>query len=123
MEINNRETFATIILLCMVAFWIVSTFRKKIRDERKKKILKEGVEANATILNIKPTGEYLNNLPEFQVKVKIKPKAGDDFVAEMTEILSYSKYDSMRQGSQVLVKYDPEYYKRVIFLQISETLA
>jgi hypothetical protein len=123
MEINNRETFATILLFCMVGFWIASAFRKKVRDERKKKILKEGVEANATVLNIKPTGEYLNNLPEFQVKVQIKPKAGEDFIAEMTEILSYSKYDSIRQGSQVLVKYDPEYYKRVIFLQMTEKLA
>lgn len=122
MEINNRETFATIILLCMVVFWFASTYRKKLRDERKKKILKEGVEANATVLNIKPTGEYLNNLPEFQVKVQIKPKTGEIFTAEMTEILSYSKYDSIRQGSQVLVKYDPVYYKTVIFLQMSETL-
>jgi hypothetical protein len=107
----------------MVAFWVFSSIRKKVRDERKKKILKEGVEANATVLNIKPTGEYLNNLPEFQVRVQITPEAGEYFEAEMTEVLSYSKYDSLRQGSKVLVKYDPEYYKRVIFLQMAETLA
>ncbi|WP_229208710.1 hypothetical protein [Dyadobacter luticola] len=106
----------------MIAFWVFSSIRKKIRNNRKKKILKQGVEASATVLNIKPTGEYLNNLPEFQVRVQIKPQAGEHFEAEMTEILSYSKYDSMRQGSQVLVKYDPEYYKRVIFLQMAETL-
>ncbi|NIJ54320.1 hypothetical protein [Dyadobacter arcticus] len=106
----------------MIAFWIVSSIRKRIRNERKKRILKGGVEANATVLNIKPTGEYLNNLPEFQVRVQIKPQAGEYFEAEMTEVLSYSKYDSIRQGSQVLVKYDPEYYTRVIFLQMAETL-
>jgi hypothetical protein len=122
MAINDREIFATIMLICMVAFWIVSSYRKKLWEERKKKILKEGVEANATVLNIKPTGEYLNNLPEFQVRVQIKPKGGEDFVAEMTELLSYSKYDSIRQGSQVVVKYDPEYYKTVIFLQMTENL-
>ncbi|TLV03267.1 hypothetical protein FEN17_06555 [Dyadobacter luticola] len=122
METNNRAIGATIILICMIAFWVFSSIRKKIRNNRKKKILKQGVEASATVLNIKPTGEYLNNLPEFQVRVQIKPQAGEHFEAEMTEILSYSKYDSMRQGSQVLVKYDPEYYKRVIFLQMAETL-
>jgi hypothetical protein len=122
-ESNNRAIGATIILICMVAFWVFSSIRKKVRDERKKKILKEGVEANATVLNIKPTGEYLNNLPEFQVRVQITPEAGEYFEAEMTEVLSYSKYDSLRQGSKVLVKYDPEYYKRVIFLQMAETLA
>jgi len=119
---SNREIGATIILICMVAFWIVSSIRKKIREERKKKILKVGVQANAKVLDIRPTGEYLNNLPEFHVQVQIKPKNGADFVAEMTEALSYPKYSSLRNGSQVVVKYDPEYYKRVIFLQMNDNL-
>ncbi|WP_439555444.1 hypothetical protein [Dyadobacter sp.] len=123
MEITNREFGATIILICMIAYWGYSSIRKRIREERKRRILKEGVEANATVLNIKPTGEYLNNQPEFQVKVKIKPEQGEDFVAEMTEVLCYTKYDKIRQGGQVLVKYDPEYYERVIFLQAAESLA
>lgn len=123
MEINNREIGATLILICMVAFWTLSSIRKRIREEQKKKILKQGVQANATVLNIKPTGEYLNNLPEFQVQIKVKPVAGADFVAEMKEVLPYSKYDSMTTGTKILVKYDPEYYKRAIFLQMAETLA
>lgn len=122
MEINNRELGATLILLCMIAFWTLASIRRRIAEERKKKILKQGVQANATVLTIKPTGEYLNNLPEFQVQVKVKPKAGADFVAEMKEVLPYAKYDSIRRGTQVLIKYDPEYYKRAIFLQMAETL-
>jgi hypothetical protein len=119
---SNREVGASIILLCMVAFWIISSIRKKIREERKRKILKKGVQANAKVLHIQPTGEYLNNLPEFHVQVQIKPENGADFVAEMTEALPYPKYNSMRNGTQVIVKYDPDYYKRVIFLQMNETL-
>ena len=122
MESNDRALGVTIILICMITFWVFSTIRKTVNEKRKKRILEEGVEANATVLNIKPTGEYLNNLPEFQVKVQIKPEAGEHFEAEMTEVLSYSKYDLLRQGSQVLVKYDPGYYKRVIFLQMAENL-
>lgn len=114
---SNREIGATIILFGMIIFWVISTIRKNQRAKQKQKILREGIEANATVLNIKPTGEYSNNLPEYQMKVKIQHPKGTDFVAEVTETLSYSKYDSMKQGSQVLVKYDPEYYKRVIFLQ------
>ncbi|WP_229209049.1 hypothetical protein [Dyadobacter sediminis] len=113
---NNREIGATIILVCMVAFWIVSSIRIRIRDERKRKILKEGVQARAKVLQIQPTGEYLNNLPEFQVQVQIQPENGADFIAEVTEAFPYPKYDSLRNGSQVVVKYDPDYYKRVIFL-------
>lgn len=119
---NNREIGASIILICMIAFWIVSSIRKKIREERKKKILIKGVQANAKVLQIKPTGEYLNNLPEFQVQVQIKPENGADFVAEMTEAFSYPKYNALRNGSQVVVKYDPDYYKRVIFLQTNDNL-
>lgn len=122
MEITNRELGATLILLCMIAFWTLASIRRRIAEERKRKILKQGVQANATVLTIKPTGEYLNNLPEFQVQVKVKPKAGADFVAEMKEVLPYAKYDSIRRGTQVLIKYDPEYYKRAIFLQMAETL-
>lgn len=122
MEINTREIGVTLMLICMIAFWTLSSVRKRIAAERKKKIRKEGVEANATVLTIRPTGEYLNNLPEFQVQVKVKPNAGADFVAEMKEVLPYGKYDAIRRGTQVLVKYDPEYYKRAIFLQMAETL-
>lgn len=119
---SNREIGASIILICMVTFWIVSSIRKKIREERKKKILIKGVQANAKVLQIKPTGEYLNNLPEFHVQVQIKPENGADFVAEMTEAFSYPKYNSLRNGSQVTVKYDPDYYKRVILLQMNDNL-
>ena len=122
MEFNNREIGVTLILVCMVAFWTLSSIRRRIAEERKKKILKQGVQANATVLAIRPTGEYLNNLPEFQVQVQVKPKAGNDFVTEMREVLPFAKYDSLRKGTQVLVKYDPEYYKRAIFLQMAETL-
>jgi hypothetical protein len=122
-EINNREIGATLILICMVAFWTLASIRRRISEQQKKKILKQGVQANATVLNIKPTGEYLNNLPEFQVQIKIRPNAGDDFVAEMKEVLPYSKYEFMTTGTKILVKYDPEYYKRAIFLQMAETLA
>ncbi|WP_225865830.1 DUF3592 domain-containing protein [Dyadobacter aurulentus] len=114
MEDTDRAIGATIILICMVAYSIYSTFRKRRREERKKKILKEGVEANATVLKIEPTGEYLNNQPEFQVKVKVQSAQGKEFVAEMTEVLSYSRYEVIRQGSSVLVKYDPEYVRRAI---------
>jgi len=114
---SNREIGATIILFGMIFFWVFSTIRKNNKAKQKQKILREGIEASATVLNIKPTGEYLNNLPEYQRKVKIQHPNVMVFVAEVTETLSYSKYDSMKQGSQVLVKYDPEYYKRVIFLQ------
>ncbi|MCE7063773.1 hypothetical protein [Dyadobacter sp. CY326] len=114
---SNRELGATIILIGMILFWVVSTIRKNRQAKQKQKILLEGIEANATVLNIEPTGEYLNNLPEYQMKVKVQDDKGADFVAEVREILSYSKYDAMKQGSQVLVKYDPEYYNRVIFLQ------
>jgi hypothetical protein len=106
----------------MIIFWAVSTIRRRIEAKRKAHILQEGVEASATVLNIAPTGEYLNNLPEFQVKVKIQPETGEGFVAEVKEILPYSKYDAMRQGSQIIVKYDPEYYRRVIVLPRAETL-
>ena len=106
----------------MIIFWAVSSIRRQINNKRKARILQAGVEANATILNISPTGEYQNNLPEFHLKVKIKPESGDDFVAEVKEALPYARYDAMRQGSQILVKYDPEYYKRVIFLPRTETL-
>ncbi|MCF0069148.1 hypothetical protein LZD49_01610 [Dyadobacter sp. CY261] len=122
MEFNNREIGASLILVFMIAFWTLSSIRKRIAAERKKKILKQGVQANATVLAIKPTGEYLNNLPEFQVQIKVESKAGNDFVTEMREVLPYAKYDSLRQGTQVLVKYDPAYYKRAIFLQMAETL-
>jgi hypothetical protein len=107
----------------MIAFWIYSSLRKRIREERKKKILKEGVEANATVLNITPTGEYQNNQPEFQLKVKVKPEEGEDFVAEMTEVFSYSKYRLISQGAEVMVKYDPGYFKHAIFLQASEPIS
>ncbi|KAA6432823.1 hypothetical protein FEM33_24025 [Dyadobacter flavalbus] len=102
----------------MVVFWIVSSLRKKIHEERKRRILKEGVQAKAKVLHIQPTGEYLNNLPEFHVQVQIQPENGADFVAEVTEAFPYPKYDSLRNGSHVVVKYDPDYYKRVIFVQM-----
>jgi hypothetical protein len=115
--VESREIGATIILFGMIIFYIISTLKKNKQAKQNEKILREGIEASATVLNITPTGEYLNNLPEYQMKVKIQPEKGADFVAEVKEILSYSKYDAMKQGSQVMVKYDPEYYKRVIFLQ------
>lgn len=119
---NNREFGASIILLCMVAFWIVSSIRKKIREDRKRKILTEGVQAKAKVLHIHPTGEYLNNLPEFHVQVQIQPENGAGFVAEITEALPYTKYDLLRNGSQVDVKYDPDYYERVILLQMDHVI-
>ena len=122
MDINQRTTGATIILFCLIAFWVFSVIRKRRQDERKKRILQEGVEANATVMHIAPTGEYLNNLPEFQVKVKVKPLAGEIFETEMREVFPYAKYDSIRSGSSVTIKYHPEFYKRAIFVNVMESV-
>jgi hypothetical protein len=121
-ENSDRAIGATIILIFMIAYSVYTSVRKRQREERKRKVLREGIEASATVLNIEPTGEYLNNQPEFQVKVKVEPEQGNEFVAEMTEVLSYSKYEVIREGSKVLVKYDPAYDRRAIFLHHSETL-
>lgn len=83
----------------------------------KKRLLREGEEADAVLLNIEQTGLFINNRPQIKLQVQVHPPSGRNFVSEVREVLSLIDLSQLRIGSNLKVKYNPANTKEVIVLR------
>jgi len=82
----------------------------------RKRLVKEGVEAEAVLLNMQQTGLYINNLPQLRLQLQVYPRTGRDFMTETLEVLSFIDLNQLHIGGSLLVKFNPVNTKEVMVL-------
>jgi hypothetical protein len=83
----------------------------------KRRLMQEGTEADAVLLNMQQTGLYVNNQPQVQLQVQVHPLTGRNFVSEVREVLTLIDMSQLRIGSTLKVKYNPANTKEVMVLR------
>ncbi len=113
----ERELGVTIILIALFIFTLVTSIIKKMETKRHTKILNHGVESEATVLAIGPTGSYINNLPQLKVQMQVEPSKGRNFVTEVKQAVPQVDFNLLHSGTRIVVKYHPAHPKQVILLR------
>ena len=86
-------------------------------SKMKRRLMNEGVEAEAVLLNMEQTGLYVNNQPQIKLQVQVQPLTGRNFVSEVREVLTLIDLSQLRIGSTLKVKYNPINTKEVMVLR------
>jgi hypothetical protein len=113
----DRELGATVILLSLGCFILLTSLIKWMQSNRHRRILNDGVESEATVLTIGPTGSYVNNLPELKVQMQVEPEKGRNFVTEIIQAVPQVDFNHLHSGMRIVVKYHPAHPKEVILLR------
>lgn len=109
-----------LITILSVALLVVYTVLRRtlfpyLRQVKMQKWLsREGIEAEAVLLNVQQTGLYVNNMPQMKLQMQVHPRSGRNFVTETLEVLSYLDLTQLHIGRSLLVKYNPANTKEVM---------
>lgn len=106
------------LMLMLLAGW-----RLYVRFGRSKKmtleeIKKNGVLAEAIVLDVQETGLYINNLPQLKLQIQVQPEKGRNFITEVQQVIPGAVKEPLHSGSRVQVKFDPGNKKEVIVFRI-----
>ena len=74
-----------------------------------------GVEAEAIVLKMEPTGLYINKQPQVRLQMQVQPDKGRNFVIEIDTISP----PAVKTGGVVRVKYNPRNYKELLLLHVA----
>lgn len=112
----------TILIITFVLLLLYFVFSKTIfplvrLSQMKKRLMREGLEAEAVLLNMEQTGLYVNNQPQIKLQVQVHPPTGRNFVSEIREVLTLIDLSQLRIGSTLKVKYNPANTREVIVLR------
>jgi hypothetical protein len=112
-------TILIITLVSAVFFFVLSRILFPIlkNGQMKRRLLREGIEAEAILLNMEQTGLYVNNQPQIKLQVQVQPHTGRNFVSETSEVLTLIDLSQLRIGSTLKVKYNPTNTKEVMVLR------
>lgn len=69
-------------------------------------LLKNGLQAEGTIVRIEPTGTYVNDQPQARITVEVRPTEGQPFQAETKMVINALYVPLYQPGKRVLVRYD-----------------
>lgn len=110
MTIKSAElvTLLVFVLALLMLFLLEARARNKRSGARKGKI-----ESSAIVLSIEETGIYIDHRPQVKMQMQVMPAKGRNFVAEVEEFVPVVTLASIRTGSTVKVKYDPENHKEI----------
>jgi hypothetical protein len=97
-----------IVLAVIVVMLAVTLGPKAVRKIREQRLLSNGIKANAEIVDLDETGNYVNREPELLIKVKVTPAEGEPFEAEVRKVLGPVDLKRYDVGTKVDVRYDPD---------------
>ena len=80
---------------------------------KKKKLLSEGIQAQAVVINVQDTGMTINDNPRVKLTLQVQPEGEVPF--EVTKKQTVSRVAIPRVGDQMLVRYDPANKNEVEF--------
>jgi hypothetical protein len=112
----------TIVILTLTLAVVVALFHRTLlsfflNPQTKKRLITEGVEAEAVLLNMQQTGLYVNNQPQVKLQMQVQPDSGCDFIIEAKEVLTYVDLAQLHIGGTLVVKYNPCNVKEVMLVR------
>lgn len=103
-----------VVVFVLLRFILTPLFR---RAKIARRLAKEGVEAEALLLDIQHTGLYVNEYPQVKLQMQVQPRNGRNFITEAHEVLSFIDLSRLYVGRALLVKYNPSNIKEVMLLR------
>jgi len=73
----------------------------------RRRVMKNGVPAEAELLEVWDTGTTINNNPMVGLRVEVHPKAGPAFIAQTEQLISRLRVFEFKPGAKLKVLYDP----------------
>lgn len=117
-ELTQYSLVALVILFTLTfTFFIGSVVTS---STSKKKLLKNGKEAPAKILNIYETGTTVNNSYMVGFELEVMPKHAPKFSTTTEQLVSRLRIHEFEVGKNVLVAYDPKTFEATIIGRIQE---
>ena len=114
---TDREAAVTFLLFVIITFWASSQFIERFRRKRHQKILTNGIESEAIVIEVGPTGMYVNNAPQLKVQIQVEPQKGRNFTAEIKQVVPQVDFHLLHSGSRIIVKYDPTYPGQAVLMR------
>ena len=71
----------------------------------------------AVVLAMEETGVFMNQQPLIKLQMQVTPEKGRNFVVEVREVLTNSDKATIRSGSTVKVRYNPDNLKDTILIK------
>ena len=109
-----------IVALALVLIFILldrALFPLVESEKLKKRLNREGVEAEAILVRMEQTGQYINNLPEVRLQMKVQSKCGMVFVSETREVMSLVDMAQLPVGCTLKVRYNPGNKKEITLVR------
>lgn len=104
-------TILSAIVIAVVYFSLRAAFGSIIRQEG---LMKSGVQAEATILEVKETGMTVNEIyPVIKLVLEVRPPEGQPFQVETKELINRFDIPTYQPGAVLPVLYDPRNPKKV----------
>ena len=101
------------VILGMLASTLGPKLFAKVRDQR---VMENGVETTAVVIDLDETGNYVNREPEIEVTVEIKPEGGEEFTAKAVKVMGPVELKRYDVGTTVTVRYDPDDRRHVVLV-------
>lgn len=105
-----------IIVLLIAGILALTIGPTMLRDWRELQIKDHGTDAIATLLNIKDTGDRMNEDPVVQLSVEIQPEGGQPYRTTIETALSAVELPKYKVGDSVRVRFDPEHPERAALM-------
>lgn len=77
------------------------------------KLIQNGEPAMAEIIEISPTGNWVNEQPEVRLRLIVRPENGQSYETTKSMVISPVYLPQFQPGAQLKIKYDPKNIKRV----------
>lgn len=107
-QLNTLTAILPIAIVGIVVVVLALVFIPMLRGAaQRQKLLQTGEPAPATILQIRETGMRVNDQPQVEMLLDVRPSTRPAFQAKTKMVISYFQASMFQPGMQVEVKYDP----------------
>jgi Protein of unknown function (DUF3592) len=119
MDINDLAWIIPIAVFGLIALIFAVVFGSIFRRWRtKQRVLQTGVDARATIVQIRDTGTRINDNPVVGLMLQVQPLNAPSFQVEVKETVSIVQLPMFQPGAQLQIKYDPAQPSHVAIVSV-----
>ncbi|MGF1507353.1 MAG: hypothetical protein ACFB51_19835 [Anaerolineae bacterium] len=78
-----------------------------------RKLLTQGLEGEGTIISIRETGTYVNNMPQALIRLEVTVPGWSPYEAETRMVVSQFQIPQFQPGAKVRVRVDPDNKEKI----------
>ncbi len=116
-RMNEKILVAAGVILIVGGGLALGFGRHFLRTWRERQILRDGVEAEAVVLDLQDTGSRVNRDPVLLIVIEVRPADRARYRAEVTRIVGVQDVDLFARGRVLAVKFDSARPERVAIME------